>query len=108
VRQTVAKLQVDVLAQAGVERVYGVPGDNKFATLPAHDGMVSVCADLRTFAGAMMKIGNDVRWYACGARGGCGDIKTNPTPPSCLRSDRQPDVISSGIGVLLWRCCSPD
>jgi hypothetical protein len=41
-RQAVAKLQVDVLAEAGVERVYGVPGDNKFATLPAHDGMVRV------------------------------------------------------------------
>ena len=32
--------------------------------------MVNVSAALRTLAGALMKIANDVRWYACGPRAG--------------------------------------
>ena len=47
-----------------------VSAPNKFAALSAHDGMVSVSGALRTLAGALMKIGNDVRWYACGPRAG--------------------------------------
>ena len=49
-----------------------VSAPNKFAALSAHDAMVSVSAALRTLAGALMKIANDVRWYACGPRGLCG------------------------------------
>jgi fumarate hydratase class II len=29
---------------------------------------------LRTLAGALMKIANDVRWLACGPRAGIGEI----------------------------------
>src|SRR6201993_386651 len=47
-----------------------VSAPNKFAALSAHDGMVTVSGALRTLAGALMKIGNDVRWYACGPRAG--------------------------------------
>src|SRR5260370_1333194 len=47
-----------------------VSAPNKFAALSAHDGMVSVSAMLRTLAGALLKIANDVRWYACGPRAG--------------------------------------
>jgi fumarate hydratase class II len=47
---------------------------NKFAALSAHDAMVNVSASLRTLAGALMKIANDVRWYACGPRAGLGEI----------------------------------
>ena len=43
-----------------------VSAPNKFAALSAHDAMVNVSAALRTLAGALMKIANDVRWYACG------------------------------------------
>src|SRR5437773_7001341 len=42
-----------------------VSAPNKFAALSAHDAMVEVSAALRTLAGALMKIANDVRWYAC-------------------------------------------
>ena len=45
-----------------------VSAPNKFAALSAHDAMVNVSAALRTLAGALMKIANDVRWYACGPR----------------------------------------
>jgi len=47
---------------------------NKFAALSAHDAMVTVSGTLRTLAGALMKIANDVRWYACGPRAGIGEI----------------------------------
>jgi fumarate hydratase class II len=47
---------------------------NKFAALSAHDAMVNVSAGLRTLAGALMKIANDVRWYASGPRAGLAEI----------------------------------
>jgi fumarate hydratase class II len=51
-----------------------VSAPNKFAALSAHDAMVNVSAALRTLAGALMKIANDVRWYACGPRAGFGEL----------------------------------
>ena len=54
---------------------------NKFAALSAHDGMVTVSGALRTLAGALMKIGNDVRWYACGPRAGFGELKIPENEP---------------------------
>jgi fumarate hydratase class II len=58
-----------------------VSAPNKFAVLSAHDGMVSVSGALRTLAGALMKIGNDVRWYACGPRAGIGELKIPENEP---------------------------
>jgi fumarate hydratase class II len=51
-----------------------VSAANKFAALSAHDAMVNVSAVLRTLATALMKIANDVRWYACGPRAGFGEL----------------------------------
>jgi fumarate hydratase, class II len=58
-----------------------VSAPNKFAVLSAHDGMVNVSGALRTLAGALMKIGNDVRWYACGPRAGIGELKIPENEP---------------------------
>jgi fumarate hydratase class II len=58
-----------------------VSAPNKFAALSAHDGLVSVSGMLRTLAGALMKIGNDVRWYACGPRAGFGELKIPTNEP---------------------------
>src|SRR5258706_10004226 len=58
-----------------------VSAPNKFAALSAHDGMVGVSGTLRTLAGALMRIGNNVRWYACGPRGGFGEIKIPENEP---------------------------
>jgi fumarate hydratase class II len=58
-----------------------VSASNKFAALSAHDGMVSVSGALRTLAGGLMKIGNDVRWYACGPRAGFGELKIPENEP---------------------------
>ena len=51
-----------------------VSAANKFAALSAHDAMVTASASLRTLAGALMKIANDVRWLASGPRAGIGEI----------------------------------
>ncbi|RZU35292.1 class II fumarate hydratase [Edaphobacter modestus] len=58
-----------------------VSAPNKFAALSAHDGMVSVSGALRTLAGALMKIANDVRWYACGPRAGFGELNIPGNEP---------------------------
>jgi len=58
-----------------------VSAPNKFAALSAHDEMVSVSGALRTLAGALMKIGNDVRWYSCGPRAGIGELTIPENEP---------------------------
>jgi fumarate hydratase, class II len=58
-----------------------VAAPNKFAALSAHDAMATVSATLRTLAGALMKIANDVRWYACGPRAGIGEIHIPENEP---------------------------
>ena len=58
-----------------------VSASNKFAALSAHDAMVNVSAALRTLAGAVMKIANDVRWYASGPRAGIGEITIPENEP---------------------------
>jgi fumarate hydratase class II len=54
---------------------------NKFAALSAHDEMVSASAAMRTLAGALMKIANDVRFYACGPRAGFDELKIPENEP---------------------------
>jgi fumarate hydratase class II len=54
---------------------------NKFAALSAHDGMVAVSGALRTLAGVLMKLANDVRWYASGPRGGIGELHIPENEP---------------------------
>src|SRR5262245_46405653 len=75
-----------------------ISAPNKFAALSAHDALVTASASLRTLAGALMKIANDVRWLACGPRAGIGEIvipenepgssimpgKVNPTQSEAL------------------------
>jgi fumarate hydratase class II len=71
-------------AAAYIAEATGFPfitAPNKFAALSAHDAMVAVSATLRTLAGALMKIANDVRWYACGPRAGIGEIRIPENEP---------------------------
>jgi fumarate hydratase class II len=58
-----------------------ISAPNKFAALSAHDAMVTVSGTLRTLAGVLMKIANDVRWYACGPRAGFGEIRIPENEP---------------------------
>ena len=47
---------------------------NKFAALSSHDEIVTVSSSLKTLAGALMKIANDIRWLASGPRCGIGEL----------------------------------
>ncbi len=58
-----------------------VQAPNLFASLSAHDALVEVSSALRLLAGAMMKIANDVRWYASGPRNGIGELRIPETEP---------------------------
>ncbi|HUC19614.1 MAG TPA: class II fumarate hydratase, partial [Acetobacteraceae bacterium] len=51
-----------------------VSAPNKFAALAGHEAMVNASAALRTLAVALMKLANDVRWYASGPRAGLGEL----------------------------------
>jgi fumarate hydratase class II len=51
-----------------------VPAPNRFAALSAHDAMAAMSAALRTLAGALMKIANDIRLYGSGPRAGLGEL----------------------------------
>jgi fumarate hydratase class II len=55
--------------------------ENKFAALAAHDALVNASASLRTLAGALMKMANDVRWLASGPRCGIGEISIPENEP---------------------------
>ncbi len=47
---------------------------NKFAALSAHDEIVFASGALRTLAGSLLKIANDIRWLASGPRAGLGEF----------------------------------
>ncbi|MGO1383404.1 MAG: class II fumarate hydratase [Arachnia sp.] len=55
--------------------------ENLFASLSAHDALVSVSGSLRVLAMALMKIANDVRWLASGPRNGIGEITIPENEP---------------------------
>ncbi|HEX5601947.1 MAG TPA: class II fumarate hydratase, partial [Pyrinomonadaceae bacterium] len=71
---------------------------NKFTALSAHDELVEASGSLKTLAGSLMKIANDVRWLASGPRSGLGELvlpenepgssimpgKVNPTQSEAL------------------------
>jgi fumarate hydratase class II len=58
-----------------------VAAPNKFAALSAHDPVVTASGALRTLAAALMKIANDVRWYASGPRAGIGELAIPENEP---------------------------
>jgi fumarate hydratase class II len=58
-----------------------VSAPNKFAALSAHDAMVSASGAIRTLAGALMKIANDVRWHVSGPRAGLGELRIPDNEP---------------------------
>ena len=71
-------------AAAELARLTGHPfvrAPNAFAALSAHDALVTTSGALRTLAGALMKIANDVRWYASGPRDGIGELEIPANEP---------------------------
>lgn len=58
-----------------------VSAPNKFANMSSHDALAQTSAALRTLAGALMKMANDVRWLASGPRNGIGEITIPENEP---------------------------
>ena len=58
-----------------------VSAPNKFEALAAHDALVSAHGTLRTLAGSLTKIANDVRWLASGPRCGIGELRIPENEP---------------------------
>ncbi|MDL2271817.1 class II fumarate hydratase [Desulfovibrio sp. OttesenSCG-928-I05] len=54
---------------------------NKFFALAAHDALVETSAGLRTLAGGLMKMANDIRWLASGPRCGIGELRIPENEP---------------------------
>ncbi len=68
-----------ILAEETGEPFTSAP--NKFAALSADDAMVNASAAMRTLAGALMKMANDIRLYASGPRAGIGELKIPENEP---------------------------
>src|SRR5215207_1144231 len=71
-------------AAAKIAELTGLPfksHPNKFAALSAHDEMVFASGALKTLAGSLMKIANDIRWLGSGPRCGIGEITLPENEP---------------------------
>jgi fumarate hydratase class II len=67
----------DTQVAAKIAELTGLPfttAPNKFESLAAHDAMVMTHGALKTIAGSLMKIANDIRFLASGPRCGLGEI----------------------------------
>lgn len=72
------------LAAAKIAQLTGQPfisAPNKFFALAAHDALVQTSASLRTLAGGLMKLANDIRWLASGPRCGIGELRIPENEP---------------------------
>lgn len=71
-------------AAAKIAELTGLPfrsHPDKFAALSAHDEVVFASGALKTLAGSLMKIANDIRWLASGPRCGIGEISLPENEP---------------------------
>lgn len=69
---------------AAISKLTGLPfrtAPNKFEALAAHDALVGLSGSLRRLAASVMKIANDVRWYASGPRCGFGELTLPANEP---------------------------
>ena len=69
---------------AAIADLTGLPfrtAPNKFEALAAHDALVGLSGALRRLAASIMKIANDIRWYASGPRCGFGELTLPANEP---------------------------
>ncbi|ETR70088.1 MAG: Fumarate hydratase class II [Candidatus Magnetoglobus multicellularis str. Araruama] len=60
-----------------IARITNLPfktAPNKFESLAAHDAIVFASGALKTLAGSLNKISNDIRWLGSGPRSGIGEL----------------------------------
>ena len=61
-------------AAAGITGIPFVTAPNKFEALAAHDALVEMSGALKTVAGSLFKIANDIRLLGSGPRSGLGEL----------------------------------
>ena len=64
-------------AAAEIATLTGLPFEsapNKFTVMGSHDALVQLSGTLRTLAGSLFKIANDIRLLACGPRAGLAEL----------------------------------
>lgn len=74
----------DVSVARQIAKLTGLPfqsAENKFEALAAHDAIVEAHGALKTLAGSLMKIGNDIRMLGSGPRAGIGEITLPANEP---------------------------
>ena len=60
-----------------IAKITGLPfrtADNKFEAMGGQDSIVELSGTLKTIAGSLFKVANDIRWLASGPRSGIGEI----------------------------------
>src|ERR1700722_13919991 len=71
-------------AAAEIANLTGLPfctAPNKFTVQGAHDALVHLSGTLRTLAGSLFKIANDIRLVACGPRAGLAELHLPENEP---------------------------
>jgi fumarate hydratase class II len=72
------KIAAELASRTGIGFV---TAPNKFAALAGHEALLFSHGALKTLAGALMKIANDVRWLASGPRSGLGELSIPENEP---------------------------
>ncbi len=69
---------------AEIAKLTGLPfvsAPNKFTVMGAHDAIVQLSGTLRTLAGSLYKIANDIRLLSCGPRAGFAELHIPENEP---------------------------
>ncbi len=78
-----------------------VAAPNRFEALAARDAAVAASGALRTFAGSLMKIANDLRWLSSGPRCGIGEVLLPATQPgSSIMPGKVNPVIPEAVTMV--------
>lgn len=80
-----------------------VTAPNKFEAQSAHDAIVFAHGALKTLAGALSKIANDVRWLSSGPRCGLGELSIPANEPG---SSIMPGKVNPTQCEALAMCCA--
>jgi fumarate hydratase class II len=91
---------------AAVAHATGLPfveAENHFEAQAAKDAVVFLSGALRSYAVALTKIGNDVRWLASGPRCGLGELKLPAVQPG---SSIMPGKVNPVIAESLLMVCA--
>ncbi len=79
-----APAEFGVMVAGDLAKLTGYPltsAANKFAALAGHEPLVFAHGALKTLAGALNKIANDIRWLASGPRSGLGELSLPENEP---------------------------